>query len=358
MNTRKLRNLHRWSSVLIGAFILFQGLTGAVSQQRFALLAISEPDVYRVSNVTQTPLNPDEIINVLQNAKPDFRPAHVMLPMNNSPATAAIVMGGRKPEGIDMSLAVTVDQYSGQVIAERASAGGWVGTTTGWHKWANLGVSGRLFVTFFGMATVLFLFTAIVLWSRTRSFASRMRKLSRFHRGAGMVVALVLTIVATTGVAMNLANWQERSAGTSVVASNMLAGMREGPSKNIEVTLGEAWDIATQEIPDQRLAAFSGVGTHAAQYWFAFTDSRLRRTDVLVHPGSGEASVFPSGLINNSSGLRGWLYSIHTGYIFGELGGIVMTAIGCLLLFWPISGLLMWRRRLRGSVTGSRNTIG
>ena len=345
MQIMTLRKIHRWSAVLIGAFILFQGLTGAVSQQRFALLAFSDPDFYAVSQVTGSPLSPDDIIKAVRIAKPDFRPAHVMLPMDNSPATAAIVMGGRKPQGLDMSRSVTVDQYSGEIIGEQPSAGGWVGTITGWHQWANYGVGGRLFLSFFGLATMMFLFTGILLWSKSRSYAAKLSLLARFHRGAGIVVAMALVIVASTGVAMNLATWKERNDGASVVASNMRAGMRTPTPLSSAVSLSDAWNIATKLVPEQRLAAFSDVGSHAGQYWFAFTDSRLKRTDVLVHPETGEPTVYPSGLIEGGTGLRGWLYSVHTGYVFGESGGILMTVIGCLLLFWPISGLMMWRRR-------------
>lgn len=340
-----LRKWHRWSSLLVGAFILFQGLTGAVSQQRFALLALEDPEVYSVSDVSGIVLSPGEIINALKGAEPEFRPAHVMLPMDNSPATAAIIMGGRQPTGMDMSLSVTIDQYSGEKIAERPSAGGLVGSITGLHKWANFGVPGRLFLVVFGVATLLFLATGVAMWLKSRSYAARLGWLARLHRGAGMGLAGVLVIVAATGVALNLASWFERNNGLSVVGSNMVAGMRQPPPASPAVSLNDAWNIAVAEVGEQRLAAFSDLGSHAAQYWFAFTDTRLKRTDVLVDPETGAASVYPSGLLENGDGLRGWLYSVHTGYVFKELGGLIMTAIGCLLVFWPVSGFVMWRRR-------------
>lgn len=354
IRVRTLRDWHRWFAVLVGLFVLFQGLTGAVSQQRFSLLAFSEPTIYAVSQITKAPLSPADVIAVVQIAEPDFRPAHVMLPMTNSQGTAAIIMGGRTPAGLDMSRVITVDQYSGEVIAERLSSDGWVGTVTGWHKWTSFGVSGRIFLTVFGLATIGFMLTGILLWRTSRASTLRTSTLVSVHRGAGVFVSLVLIVVSTTGIAMNLATWQERNTGTSVVASNMRAGMRNPPTGIPQVSLASAWGIATGQVVDQRLAAFSDLGVHAAQYWFAFTDAQLRRTDVLVNPQSGVARVYPAGLLTNVSGVRTWLYSVHTGYVFGAFGGVVMTLIGCALMFWPISGFVMWRRRTRTAASAPR----
>ncbi|MFK7955581.1 MAG: PepSY-associated TM helix domain-containing protein [Lysobacterales bacterium] len=348
---KRLRGFHRWTGLLVGGFVLFQGITGAVSQQRFVLLAASEPDVYAVSKITDSALSPAELIAAVKASKPDFRPAHVMLPMDNSPATAAIVMGGRKLKGIDMSRSITVDQYSGRVIAERPSSDGWVGKVTGWHKWTSYGVGGRIFVTVFGILTMGFMVSGMVLWGKTRSYAGRRTGFWRIHRGAGLAVGIVLSVVSLTGVWLNLATWKERNEGQSVVAANMRAGMRQGHRESVEVGLSDAWKIASQKFSNQRLAAFSDVGPHAAQYWFAFTDSQLRRTDILVNPASGEVATYPSGLIDEGTGVRSWLYSIHTGFVLGATGGIVMTIVGGSLLYWPISGFVMWRRRMKnGSV--------
>lgn len=342
-----LRNWHRWLAVLIGAFVLFQGFTGAVSQQRFFLLAASEPDIYAVARITEKLLSPAEILASVAAAKPGFRPAHVMLPMSNSPGTAAIVMGGRKPMGMDMSVTVTVDQYSGAIIAERSSADGWVGAITGLHKWANYGVSGRVFLAVMGLATTTFMLSGLAMWWQSRAFAGRLQGLQRWHRRAGLIVSILLVCVSLTGVTLNLVTWQEKQSGVSVVSSNMRAGMAGGPPAGDVIGLAAAWDAAVEAIGPQRLAAFSNIGPHAAQYWFAFTDAQLRRTDVLVEPVTGAASVYRAGILVGGEGLRSWLLSLHTGYIIGRTGGLVMTIVGCSLVFWAVSGFMIWRRRVR-----------
>ncbi|MDX1481853.1 MAG: PepSY-associated TM helix domain-containing protein [Woeseiaceae bacterium] len=354
MTLRNLLKAHRWLAAAIGAFVLFQGITGAVSQQRFLLLAMSEPDFYAVDEVRGEPLAPFDVIEAVAEAEPDFRPAHVMYPMDTTPGTAVIVMGGRKPSGLDMSRSITVDQYSGALIGERGSSdGGWVGTMTGLHKWANYGATGRILLTIFGLGTAAFMISGLLLWRRSSTYAARMAPLRRWHRGAGAIVGAALVIVSLTGVTLNLLTWQERSAGNSVVAANMRAAMREPPPAEGVIGLERAWQTAIDTVGRQRLAAFSDAGSHAAQYWFAFTDGQLRRTDVLIDPVTGDATVYPSGLLRGGDGLRGWLYPVHTGYVFGWPGGLVMTLIGCSLIFWAISGTILWGRSVRSRRSGS-----
>lgn len=342
MNT--LRSWHRRLAVLVGAFVLFQGITGAISQQRFALMALSEPEIYSILKVMDDQLSPAEIIDLISAAKPEFRPAHVMLPMENSPQTAAIVMGGRSLTGLDMSQSVTVDQYTGSIIAERPSSSGWVGIFTGLHKWTKYGSGGRLFLIVMGLLTVAFMLTGLALWWKSRKYAHRFMGLRRWHRLAGSVVGFLLICVSVSGIALNLVTWQEKSVGLSVVGGNMRAGMTTEPPGEEAIGLDVAWTVAMTTVNAQRLAAFADIGPHAGQYWFAFTDKQLRRTDVLVDPITAIASVYPSGVYEGGSGVRSWLLPIHTGYVAGVTGGYIMTFVGITLIFWAVSGFILWSR--------------
>ncbi len=345
LNSQKLwRRWHRRLAILTGLFICFQGITGAVAQQRFALLGFSEPEIYAVDRFANQALGPAQILEVIKANKPEFKPAHVMYPAANSPKTAVIVMGGRKPVGLDMSRIVTVDQYQGSVIAERDSSVGWVGRVISLHKWTNYGVPGRIVLSIFALLSIAFLITAIVNWRITRKSAMHYSGVKKYHRSTGILIAPLLLVAASTGLILNLTIWQEKENGRSVVSTNMLAAMRGGAPEQIDIDLTTAYMIASRVVGDQHLAAFSNAGEHAAQYWFAFTDARLRRTDVLIDPNTAEASIYASG-VYEASRLRGWLYPVHTGYVLGRTGGLIMTVIGLSLSFWLLSGFMQWRAR-------------
>ncbi len=103
-----LRIWHRRLALVIGVFLVFQGLTGAIAQYRFWLMQASAPETYRAAPAGTAAL-PGQVLETIARELPGFSPAHVMYPAANSPATAVIVMGGRDPSGRDMSRIATVD---------------------------------------------------------------------------------------------------------------------------------------------------------------------------------------------------------------------------------------------------------
>ena len=175
--------------------------------------------------------------------------------------------------------------------------------------------------------------------------------LVRLHRQAGLFVGVVIFITAITGTAMNLFNWYEKESGVLVTATNMREAMMLEEVPPIKVDLAEASQIALRASGAERFGAFAAAGPHARQHWFAMTTPQLRRIDVLVDPQTGAATIKNTGLMEGGDGIRNWLYPLHTLYVVGELGGIIATICGIALLFWGVSGFLIWRRgrRLRKS---------
>lgn len=350
VSTLTLRRWHRRFALTLGIFFVIQGITGAISQQRFWLLQATAPEKYQVQ-ANGTPKAPGEVMALLQKEKPDFQVAHMMYPAAVSPNTAVVVMGGRDTSKHDMSRIVTVDQFNGRIIQESSSMAGWVGFASTIHKWLIFGAPGKIILTILGSGVVIFSILGLVIWWRTRETGKNAKGVVRIHRTAGVVAGLFIISVAGTGTWLNLTTWAEKSSGRSVFASNMAnaaahAG-HEMPPPSIDGN--EALALARKEVGNLHLTAFGPPGPHAKDYWFAFMDKRLKRTDVLVDPYEGKViGTYPTGLTSGGDGARAWLFPVHSGFIVGPIGGLIYTIIGLSVSLWVSTGFIMWLRQRRG----------
>lgn len=340
---RQTRAWHRRIALVLGLFLAFQGITGAVSQYRFWLLGASDA-AYAVE-ASGPEATPGEVLAIVERTIPGFEAAHVMYPAANAPATAVMVMGGTDPAQ-RMERMVTLDQYSGSVIDNRPlrDSAGLIGLANTLHKWTIFGTPGRIVLTLIGLGAMGLSVLGVLLWWKTRR-ARPARWWVRVHRSAGLAVAAVLFPVALAGTTLNLMTWYEQENGLLVTASNMRAAMALDSPPEVQVGVDAAYRTAIAAIGPQRLAAFSPAGPHARHHWFAFNSAQLRRTDVLVDPQTGEiAGIKPAGLVAGGEGLRHWLFPLHSLYLFGPLGGALAALMGVSLVFWLVSGLVIWWR--------------
>ena len=340
----KLRTWHRRIALIAGLFLVFQGLTGAVSQYRFWLMGMTNSAMFEVKADGEM-ATPGAIVETINRDAPDFEIAHVMYPAANAPKTAVMAMG-RLADAPPMSTMVTVDQYAERIVYQGDLTGGWIGLATTLHKWIIFGSIGRILLTLMGLSVVALAVLGILLHFRTRQTARRQPMFNKIHRYAGLFTGALLLIVASTGIALNLVTWVEKDTDNSVTRLNMRAVMENMDNTGVRsVTLDQTYGFAREQIGRQHPIAFSPAGPHAAYDWFAFVDRQLKRTDVLVNPRSGEVEgIYPSGVLRGGDGVRGWLFPVHSGYIIGPAGGLIMTIMGLSLTFWFVSGLIMWRR--------------
>lgn len=346
MSLRNLRIWHRRIALLLGLFLVFQGITGAISQYRFWLLGQFQPG-YEASAAGRE-ATPGEVIAIVERELSGFETAHVMYPAREAKATTVMAMGGYDGDS-RMSRMVTVDQYEGEVVADMAlrESAGWIGLANTLHKWTIFGTSGRIILTVVGLGGVLVSLFGLILYWRTRK-AKPSSILARWHRSAGIVVGVVLLIVATSGTTLNLVTWYEEEAGTKVTAFNMREGMARTNPPDPVVDVDQAYQIARERFPEHRLAAFSPAGGHARHHWFAMNSWQMKRTDVLVDPDTGKiAGIKPAGLMEGGEGARHWLFPVHSLYLAGQVGGFISAMVGLSLTFWLFTGIVMWWRGRR-----------
>ncbi|MFM9897682.1 PepSY-associated TM helix domain-containing protein [Sphingorhabdus sp.] len=347
ISTLTLRRWHRRFALVLGIFFVIQGLTGAIAQHRFWLMQATNPDLYRVKS-NGNPLPPGDILAALKKSKPDFQVAHMMYPAAVSPNTAILVMGGRDTSKHDMSRMVTVDQFQDQVIAEQAGSSGWVGLADAIHKSLIFGTPGKVILTMLGVGVVIFSALGVVIWFRTRQTSRNAKGVVKLHRTAGIAASLFIISVAGTGTALNLYTWAEKTSGRSVFKSNMEMAAHSTMAMSPKVDANMAYAIAQKAVGNLHMSAFGPAGPHAKNYWFAFMDARLKRTDVLVDPQSGVViGTYPSGLTSGGDGIRAWLFPIHSGYVVGPVGGVIYSLIGVSVSLWVMTGFIMWRRQRR-----------
>ena len=349
-STLTLRRWHRRFALVLGGFFVIQGLTGAISQQRFWLMQQLDPAFYRVEGRGEA-LLPGELLELVSREKAGFNVAHVMYPAAVSPRTAVIVMGGPATDKADMSRMVTVDQYAGQVIGERSVMTEWIGIAVFIHRWALFGTPGRIFLTCLGLGVMTFSTLGLVIWWRTRHAGQHARGVVRVHRAAGVVAGLFIVSVAATGTALNLYTWAEVESGRSALKNNMdgVGGDHEHAGHAAPLVtasdVDKAYALARSRVGDWHLAAFAPAGAHARDHWFAFMNARLQRVDVLVDAQSSDiVGTYLTGLTAGGEGLRAWLFPVHSGFIVGPVGGVLYSIIGLSVSLWVVTGFIMWRR--------------
>lgn len=348
ISTLTLRRWHRRFALTLGIFFIIQGRTGAIAQQRFWLMQASDPSGYRV-NARGEPMAPGSVVALIRRNKPDFQIAHMMYPAAVSPNTAVVVMGGRDTTKHDMSRMMMIDQFDGRIIREQSSMSGWVGTADALHKWLIFGTAGKIILTILGLGVMIFSGLGLVIWWRTRATSKNAKGVVRIHRTAGLAASLFIISVSATGTWLNLTTWAEKVSGRSVFTSNMrIADHADMTTAAPAISGDTAYEIARKRVGDEHLAAFGPPGPHAKNYWFAFMDDRLKRTDVLVNPANGRViGVYPTGLTSGGGGVRAWLFPVHSGYIIGPIGGLIYSLIGVSVSLWVLTGFIMWRQQRR-----------
>ena len=345
VSTLTLRRWHRRFALVLGLFFVVQGITGAIAQNRFWLLQATDPSFYRADG-SGPPAPPGDILADIQRERPGFQVAHMMYPAAVSPNTAIVVMGGRDITRHDMSRMVLVNQFEDKVITEQSATAGWVGIASAIHKWLIFGTPGKIILTILGIGVVTFSALGIVIWFRTRNTSRNVKGVVKFHRTAGIVAGLFIISVAGTGTALNLYTWAEKTSGRSVFKSNMeMPAGHAGMAMTPAVDANTAYASAQKTVGNLHMIAFGPAGPHAANYWFAFMDKQLKRTDVLVDPQTGKVvGSYPTGLTSGGDGVRGWLFPVHSGYVIGPVGGVIYSIIGVSVSLWVATGFIMWRR--------------
>jgi uncharacterized iron-regulated membrane protein len=362
MSTSFVRRWHRRLAIVLGSYLLFQTVTGVITQNNHSLNKFLSPDLYKVAELSGGEIRPGDLVDLISELEPEFTVAHAMFPLQRERGSAVVIMGGRDKTKHDMSYLMTVDPYARKILSERQSLGGWIEWALYLHIGFLFGVAGKIATAILGTSLVLFSSLGVILWWRTRHIGREAKGVVRIHRTAGVTAAVFVLVLAITGTALSMFTWIERSSGTSVFGNNMVTAMRQSHDGH-EISAptydgNAAYDLAISKLAietdkELQLTAYSPYGPHAADYWFAFVDKNYFRTDALVDPVDGSVRIFASGVMEGGEGPRALLLPIHTGNILGSVGDALFSIFGLAMSLWLFSGFILWWQRRPGNNTSA-----
>ena len=343
--------VHRWLAFVLGVFVVFQVTSGSIAQEARLLMRWFTPQLYKVEP-DRPAASPAEIYRTMKQLEPEFNIAHVMVSPPNREETAFILMGGRNPENLHESgLVVDYDQYKREVIDEHPLiSSGWVGALVVLHRWVLFGKTGFYVVTVLGLATILMSISGIYLYYKTRRSAKQLPPINRAHRSLGIVASFFLISTSFSGIMMSYVHWQDRKDNLSVFANMMKS--EHSDEDHMSMSMGyvdpdEALETAQAALPEGYfLSAYSYAGHHSPNYWFAFYDDRRFRQDVVIDGSSGNiVGTYAAGKTEKGDGFRNYLLPFHSGRYFGALGGFLMTFFGFIVVFWLITGFIIYFKK-------------
>jgi len=348
--------LHRYAGLVIGLLLVLSGLSGSVLVFRDEIEALVSPEM-RVTTAQGKHVTVDKVLQTVQRAYPDDRPFAIRLPRTPQ-QTYLIKMNTAH------ALFVYVDPYSGRILGahrQKDSAMGWIGLL---HTELLGGEAGETALGIGGLLLIGLCVSGVVLWwprngKISRGFTLRWSapwKRLKFdlHRVSGVVMALLLLVVALTGVSLvfnktvtGLINTLTASLPRSAPPLSSSPGPA-APLYSIDALLREAdrvlpapttW-INLPQTPQapvtvrKKLPQESHPNGRNFVYLDQYTGRVLQVENALTAPlGTRIANL---------------LYPIHTGAIAGTPTRMLQSAVGLSPLLLFITGLAMWNSRRKG----------
>lgn len=348
-----LVRIHRWVALVLGAFIVLLGLTGAGLVFRDELTPVFTPAV----KVAAGPVAPgayERILRAARLAEPRAGSLDIVMSPRADRAAEVIV---RRPAS-DRHL--FVDPRDGRVVAD--SDREWLPFATLYqlHRRLLLGMPGEYAVGILGLALVFLAVSGIAMWwPRKAAYAFRVRwsgdRLAvsyDLHKAAGAAFAVVLVANAAIGFMMtfdeasvafvNRVSGSNAPAPVPAASSNALgagrpldeivaAGERalpEGFVRRVSIREGHAPVVVRKRLPgDNETNGMNRIYVDAGSA--KVLQARLQRD---MPPGN---AMFE------------WLFPLHTGTLVGAPYRFLLVVAGCVPLLSLVTGFIVWRSRAK-----------
>ncbi len=354
---------HLYFALLFGLLFALIGLTGSLSVYREEIDTLLDPQP-RADRPSGEALVLDKIIASVRKAHPNRHGAWTLeLPRSED---AMITAWFEKPrESVDAfyaPLMVSVDPYSGEVIASRF----WGQTPTTWlldlHSHLLQGSDGRLIMAAAAVLLALSVVSGLYLWWPTagwrRAFAPRLvgdlkHLLLDLHRLLGLCSAGILLLLAFTGFHLAYPQLLE-----NLTASAGMGHGDEGPNvrstavpNNHPVSLAEAILVARGLFPSSEVRRITTPVGELGTYRINLRQkNELNQhhpfTTVWVDRWSGQIrSVNNPSQFSPGQTFTTWQWPLHTGEAFGDAGRLIWFVTGLMPMTLYLTGLYHWLSR-------------
>lgn len=389
-------NIHLWLSVPFGILITLICFSGAALVFEKEVIELCHRELYFVKKVEAAPLPMEQLMTKVAATLPDS--VSVTGVNISSDPERAYQVTLSKPRRASMY----VDQYTGEIMGkyERAPFFNFMFRM---HRWLldSMKQDGGIFwgKMIVGTSTLMFVFVLIsgivVWWPRTRKALKNSLKIvankgwRRFwydlHVAGGMYALVFLLAMALTGLTWSFQWYRtgfyktfgvevQPSMGHGNAAANATAKggkreespegrsgrpgnrgekpegrgehseSREGRKRSPYTNWQQVYEQLAEANPDYKLISVSDGSASVALPRFG----NQRGTDrYKFNPRNGEiteTTLYKD--LDNSSKIRGWIYSVHVGSWGGMLTRILTFIAALVGASLPLTGYYLWIRRL------------
>jgi uncharacterized iron-regulated membrane protein len=351
--------VHWWLGLFAGAMFVLSGLTGSTLVFYQVLDAWLNPERLTTSG-RGSYRSFDEMTTAARMALPDVPgPYLLLLPSDNHGVVAAWFKKSTGERGRGQEIEVAVDPYRSQVLSnDRIWGSTLVSIVYEFHQSLLLETVGETILGIFALFLLLSVTTGLYLWwprpGRIReaftikSGGSRLRRLYDLHKLSGISGALILFVLAFTGLYLEFPAYVSPLVGSiSLIPEEPVLRSNTG-SESRPISIDQAVTIARSIFPSGELK------------WIGLPQQRddvyqigLRQPDE-VRRSSGESIVWLdqySGEVLHTRDwhrLAGgetflaWLFPLHNGEAFGLIGRWIVFVTGFIPSVLYATALRMW----------------
>ena len=361
--------LHRWTGMILGSVLVLAGLSGSLLAFDHELDGwLNSAMLRNTAGVCAAPLPPSAAARAVEQAWPGATVAAITLPQ--APADSYRVQFKHASTADNEA---GVDACSGQLLASRdrdavsLDRAHLMPLLLRWHMTLLQGRTGREVLGWLAVAWVALLLAGIYLaWPRPGHYWRRSVTVTRgvgafrtsyeLHRAAGLVSALFLLVVASSGFFMGLPQLGRQLVASVVTLPADARAATQAPLATGEPEIG--WDGAAARAralapTDATLVMLRRDPAHGVY------QARVRRADDWQPVGTLRMFLAMRGgdLLSRADPISGTsaqrflavMFPLHSGSLYGLPTRILTAVLGLLPLLFFVTGLVIWisRRRLQ-----------
>ena len=360
---------------MLAAFLVLAGATGSILAFHHEIDAALTPEWHNLDPQPRR-ASLDAIAARIEARDRDRVVGYFVWAANPSAAlravmnTRAAAEAGRLDREAALQNEVYADPYSGRLLGERnwgeigASRAHLVPMVYRLHMSLFMGSAGQWILGIVAAAWIAMLLAGLVLavprlallrqGLAVKWHAGRARLLFDLHRSFGLAGALVLVVIAFTGLYMNLPSVMEPALAAVAPFTERPPSVREAGAPRERVWRAgwdEALAAARRVEPDLPVAVMGRVESRGYyQVRFLKPGDIMDAGTLRIFVDGRDASVL--GSFDDRAGTVGdqvriWQFPLHSGQGFGMTGRVLVCVAGTLPPLLAVTGLWLWLRRRR-----------
>lgn len=375
-------SIHKWIGLILGFWIVFQGLTGAILVYKLEIQAALNPQLYR-TGMPGGQVDYDRMVEAVTSGFPDYRIAYLERDALASDESFRFVMArAGQPSSPFEDLEVFVNPQTGQIMGSRP----WFTFMKAvWllHNGLIAGPTGKLIVGILSLFLVVTLIAGVVLWwpangkfgraLRFKFSSPGPRLLRDLHTVCGTYLFAIMLIICMTGLVIVfpaqthavLRVFAEIKPPSAFTADVIMPGVDRDHHVPAEPPkLNELAATVERAYPGSKVTLLiyphnSQKGTFTFRILPAGKNPSVYTTQVYLHPREGRIiGRFDPALqppANSFAGL--WAIYIHTGHMAGMVGRVLVLLSGAAFLGLFGTGIYIWLKKRPQVLAKMRSVI-